>query len=248
LPEMIKETQELRKRRDFAIVTVAIDKQDKLADVRKLSHELKLDFPVMWWEEWKAPWDNPEFSYDGVPSAFIIDPRGTVMRNVYAGEGIKDKLACLIEHVDYLPEYKLKWSHTKLSAKEIEFTLQITNPDKQPLAVHLSASKLVWLYGEERDGKWTEIKPIPPGKKPNANTLLDIKGFADVIKQVKFDAAGQAVVTLTVPVDADAYDIDAGATIIIPGTEGYSYTTRDGKTRTGMVVSEYDRVSIKRPD
>jgi hypothetical protein len=244
---MIKETQELRKRPDFAIVTVAIDKQDKLADVRQLTSKLKMDFPVVWWEEWKAPWDNPELSYDGVPSAFIIDPRGTVMRNIYAGEGIKDKLACLIEHVDYLPEYKLKWSHTKLSAKEIEFSLHIINPDKQPLEVQLSARKLVWLYREERDGKWAEIKPTPPGKKLNANTLRDIKDFPDVIKQVKFDASGQASLTVTVPIDADAYDIDAGAKIIIPGTEGYSYTMKNGKNQSGIVVSEFDRVSIKRP-
>lgn len=208
----------------------------------------KMDFPCVWEKEWEAPWRNSELSYSGVPSSFIIDPQGTVMRNIYAGEGIGPKLNCLINNAKLIPPVKLQWSYLGRRAGNAEFKLQVVNPDRTPLAVHLWAKKLVYLYGEEVEGKWQEIKPVPKGKHPNANSLRSIAGYPDQVRQLTFAQSATSEIQLSIPLELDAYDIDAGAKILIPGTEDFAPSRPGADINKGIWLSEIERVAIQQPD
>ena len=182
----IDQVGKLRSRDDFAVVTVSLDEAATVGDVRRLINKNRIAYPVLWYGPDVKPWEASDWDVTGVPSAYMIDPRGSLAYELYVDETFAERATRLMDRLDSFPPYALSWSHHKLDDGSYRLDLDITSPAHLPLEVEIGIQQGLPAYYEKRGATWERIDPIPEGKQPNSTSYVALEGYDGLKQQVTF--------------------------------------------------------------
>jgi peroxiredoxin len=87
LPNVVELHESLGQRKDFAVVSIALDDPSTLVDLQRAATHYRVNYPVMCDS---AGWSSPqvqEWCVDSIPATYLIDPEGKIVeRNISPGD------------------------------------------------------------------------------------------------------------------------------------------------------------------
>lgn len=237
MPELLKQTRALAGRDDFAVLTVSLDRPETISGCRKLIRKYGIQHPVLWFGPEDSSWGSMDWDIPAVPEAFLIDPQGNILLNLWVDKNFAQNTEFIMDHPALFPPYGMEWSYEKLPDGNYKLDLHVTSPFHQPLPIKIDVGKIVKEYVEERDGKLVPIDPIPACKEWNCSSYYTLEGFGDLKRQATFSEFGDATISITVPQVENAWMLSYSASFVVPGSEQIS----DGQ---GIELSAYGDFAV----
>jgi hypothetical protein len=233
------QTDALRDRSDFAVLSVSFDEEKTLPALRKLIRKHHITFPVLYFGNQDAHWGSHDWNIEAVPEAYLIDPQGNIVLVTWVNENFTQMMQYFLDQPS-IPLYGMEWSHSTLPDGSYKLDLHVTSSTHQPLPVKIKVEKCVKEYVEEHDGQYVPIDPIPAGKEWNCSSYYTLEGFGDLLRTATFGEFGDTTISITVPRVEHAWQLSYDATFIMPGTE----QLLDGD---GITVETYGNFDIEDP-
>lgn len=201
MPYVIKLTERYRGRDDFATVTVSLDDKSDLSDMRRLISQYGIKYPVIWQEDANRPGSDYRFDWDvnGVPSAFIIDPQGTIVEETDVSEGIHFLLDYLMAQPGPNLSYVLELRTETLADGSHDLAVHATSPGHLPLAVEVTVAKDIGKYIRWEDGKSVQIAEPPDGTYLFDTYRYTLDGFDDLVLEFTFSEFGEDTRHVIIP-------------------------------------------------
>lgn len=196
-----------------------MDRPETIGGCRKLIRKYGIQFPVLWFGPQDSCWGALDWEIRAVPSAYLIDPQGNILLDLWVDENFAATAGFIMAHPALFAPYGLEWSHTVLPDGSYKLDVHVTSSTHQPLPIKINVGKVVQEYVEEHDGQLVPIDPIPEGKEWNCSSYYTLEGFGDQKQTASFGEFGDATISLTVPHVENAWTLSYSASLVWPGSE-----------------------------
>ena len=152
MPALIEDTAELRKRPDFEVWTLTLDRgsyYDKIREfMRKAGLNRRTGIPVLWHGPDDDACGAPEWHTSAVPTGVLINPQGVVAYTRGGGIALST-VEFLMENPDFrLPVLDSQWVLNE--DRTVDVSVQAYSPDRTPLECSVDTNVQVWfVYDRE---------------------------------------------------------------------------------------------------
>jgi hypothetical protein len=218
LPALLEQTRNWRKRDDFALFTVSLDRPETIDGARKLLRQHHVDYPVLWFGPMDEAWGTCDWSIPAVPTAFLIDPQGNIVLDLWADEHLSELLSYIIDERGPQPPLRLDMTCVSNADGSFSFTVQATNPTHEPLDVMIDVGRNVLEYWDTIDGKFQKVDNPQPGVEMNMSDVYTLNEYSGP-RTLECDEFGCASYSFTIPRIEPCWMLCYHVQALLPGAE-----------------------------
>lgn len=232
LPNLIRETKDLRKAGNFEVFSVSLDFPTTCDEIRNVVRQQGITYPVIYdGGGWQAV-QGVEWDIHSIPATFLVSPNGVIVATNLRGEKLRPMLDFFMSKgADYSP-VGLNASHRLNADGSADITVLLTSPRHEPLKLDLDYAHYRYT--------WAEDDPEHKNRPVSSETIEQDAVKPEQSATVEFTQFGDASYSFHIPAVENTHRLSYYVTVQVPGTESMF----DGE---GFWLMKSGRVKLDEP-
>ena len=195
LPQVVSGTRELIDNGRLGMITASYDR-DKQALLNVID-ERDITYPVIWQNQDSNRGNTEDWNIRGIPTTVLINPQGTIVADLRAGEDFQQVLEYFIEHGEDLGVVDISGNAVTQDDGSVKVDLEVYSSLHRALDVKVEAYRVVYKWDEENDpnheGRPLDREYIDLAEEGHDFSFTqDFKWFADAEHSFVIDNIGEA--------------------------------------------------------